>query len=260
MSLNKELNTRMRIQCEEQLMHVVYNHEFGFYNNVVAGDLEAVSKMLADPYNEQLYDSNEYGRLSKDKLRNIRYHFVVSVALITRLCVENGLERELAYTLSDLYISKMDLLQTARQVLSLSNEMLMDFTKRMASLPKLQIYSMLVVKAIDYISQKRNKRLTVNSIAMILTVNKSYLSTVFKKETGVNISDYIRKEKIKAATNMLRFSDYSYSDIATYFGFASQSHFIQCFRTEIGITPKEFRKKVWKDFGGNESFHSKGGN
>lgn len=253
MSLNKELNHRLLMQREEQLMHVEYNHEFSFYSNVVAGDMEAVRKVLANPDNEQLYDSGEYGRLSKDKLRNMRYHFVVSVALITRLCVENGLERELAYTLSDLYISKMDLLQTARQILALSNEMLMDFTQKMASLPKQQVYSMLVVKAIDYINQHRNIRLTVSSIAMILNVNKSYLSTVFKRETGVNLSDYIRKEKIKAASNMLRFSDYSYSDIAVYFGFASQSHFIQCFRVEIGITPKEFRKNVWKDFGGSYS-------
>lgn len=249
MSLNKELNHRLLIQSEEQLIHVEYHHEFGFYSNVVAGDIEAVKKVLADPDDEQLYDGGEYGQLSKDKLRNMRYHFVVSVALITRLCVENGLERELAYTLSDLYISKMDLLQTARQILTLSNEMLIDFTQKMASLPKQQIYSMLVVKAIDYINQHRNIRLTVNSMAMILNVNKSYLSTVFKKETGVNLSDYIRKEKMKAASNMLRFSDYSYSDIAAYFGFASQSHFIQCFRTELGITPKEFRKKFWNGKG-----------
>lgn len=114
MSINKELNDRLFIQREEQQTHVEYKKEYGFYSNVAEGNTEEVKKILADPDNIHLYDSAEYGRLSRDSLRNMRYHFVVQTALITRLCVENGLERELAYTMSDLYIGKMDMLSTPR--------------------------------------------------------------------------------------------------------------------------------------------------
>lgn len=136
MSMNRELNSRLFRQSEEQQSHVEYRHEYSFYSNVSEGNIEAVTATLADPNNVSQYENPEYGRLSKDFVRNIRYHFVVSTALITRQCVENGLERELAYTLSDIYIGKMDLLRTAKEIIELHNEMLLDFTKKMADLPK----------------------------------------------------------------------------------------------------------------------------
>lgn len=243
MSMNKELNSRLFLQREEQKNHVEYKHEYSFYDNVAEGDVVSVQKVLANPDDIRMYENPQYGQLSKDPLQNIRYHFVVSVALITRLCVENGLERELAYTLSDLYIGRMDVIQTATQILSLHNEMLLDFTQKMADLPKKQVYSMQIVKAIEYIYKHRNERLTVATIAVNIGVNRSYLSSLFTKETGESISNFIRREKIKAAANMLRFSDYSYCDIAQYFGFASQSHFTYCFRKETGFTPMTYRKQ-----------------
>lgn len=247
MSMNKELNEKLFQRREEQLNHVEYDHEYKYYDNITTGNIEEVQKILANPKDINRYESPEYGKLSKDFLRNIRYHFVVSTALITRLCAEKGLERELAYTLSDLYIGKMDAAKTAEQIIMIHNEMLMDFTRKMANLPKQQVYSIQIVKAIDYILKHRNDKLTVQDIADRLGINRSYLSSLFKKETGKNISAFIREEKIKAAANMLKFSEYSYGDIAEYFGFASQSHFIQCFREQTGLSPKEYRKKYSKN-------------
>ena len=121
-------------------------------------------------------------------MRNIRYHFVVATALITRLCVEKGLERELAYTLSDLYINKMDTETNAQKILALYNELLLDFTMKMAELPKQNVYSIQVVKAMEHIYKHRNERLTVQQIADDLHINRSYLSALFAKETGSSIS------------------------------------------------------------------------
>lgn len=244
MSMNRELNMQLFRRQENEQGHVEYAHEFGYYENIAAGNVEEVIKILADPKNTEMYEASEYGKLSKDKLRNMRYHFVVSTSLITRLCVEKGLDRELAYTLSDLYIGKMDMLFRGEDIISLHNDMLMDFTRKMAELPKNSVYSIHIVRAIEYVCRNRTKRITVGDVADRLGVSRSYLSTLFVRETGVGLSDFIRREKIKAAANMLRFSDYSYADIAEYFGFAGQSHFIGCFRKETGLTPKEYRAKM----------------
>lgn len=247
MNINKELNSRLFSQSENNIHHEEYNNEFRFYSNIVHGDVVAVKETFCDPKDTDKYESSQYGRLSADKLRNIRYHFVVSTALITRLCVDNGLERELAYTLSDLYISQMDMLELPEQIFDLYNRMLLGFTEKMSELQKQNVFSVHIVKAIDYICRHRTSKVTADSVSKALDMNRSYLSTLFKKETGISISDYIRSEKINAAANMLKYSNLSYTEISEYFGFSSQSHFIDCFRKCYGCTPAEYRRKHFRE-------------
>ena len=124
--------------------------------------------------------------------------------------------------------------------------MVIDFTQKMANLPKQQGYSMHVIKGIEYICHHLHQRLTVSEVAEALSVNRSYFSALFAKETGLSVSHFIRQEKLHAAANMLRFSDYSYAEIAEYFGFSSQSHFIQCFQKEFSCTPAVYRKQYFQ--------------
>ena len=106
MTYHQELQHRLFQQQEEQVHHMEYQQEFQYYEDVANGRLDRIHLQLLQPKDIVVYNDGEYGMLSKDPLRNLRYHFVVSVAMITRLCVEHGLEQELAYTMSDLYIIK----------------------------------------------------------------------------------------------------------------------------------------------------------
>lgn len=80
-------------------------------------------------------------------------------------------------------------------------------------------------------------------------VNTSYLSDLFHKIEGITIQQYIRKEKIRLAENMLRYSDYEVKEIANYLSFCSQSYFGNIFRQQTGMTPARYRKKYgkWKE-------------
>ena len=119
--------------------------------------------------------------------------------------------------------------------------MLLDFTKHMAELPKQNVYSLQTIEAMNYVRRHYTDDINVESVADALRINRSYLSKLFKKNTGISLGEFIRKERIKAAANMLEFSDYSASEIAEYLHFSSQSHFIQCFKKEIGCTPAQYR-------------------
>ena len=50
-------------------------------------------------------------------------------------------------------------------------------------------------------------------------MNSSWLSTVFKKEVGISVSEYIKEKKINAAKYLLTFNEYSCTDIAEYEAF-----------------------------------------
>ena len=80
------------------------------------------------------------GVLSRNALTNIKYHFVVTAAMLTRYCIDGGLEPEQAYRLSDFYILKMDTCTTVRQIADLHHEMAKDFTGKMVLQKKVPSY------------------------------------------------------------------------------------------------------------------------
>jgi YesN/AraC family two-component response regulator len=105
----------------------------------------------------------------------------------------------------------------------------------------------------EYIENHMHNRITIKIIADEIEMNASWLSTVFAKEVGLSVSDYIRQKKLTAAKHLLSYNEYSCTDIAEYLGFANESHFSALFKKYEGVTPKEYRKKTH-----NKTFTSMG--
>ena len=99
-----------------------------------------------------------------------------------------------------------------------------------------------VSRAKDYIFRHLHDRIRTEEIAGALALNPRYLSTLFHRETGLTVSQYIRREKIRLVKNMLTYSDYPCLEIAHYLGFSSQSHLGDLFRRETGMTLGEYRR------------------
>jgi AraC-like DNA-binding protein len=89
----------------------------------------------------------------------------------------------------------------------------------------------------------------VRELAEELHVSTEYLSTLFKKTEQITISEYILREKVKLARNLLIYSEYTIENIGLYLGFSSQSHFGKVFKKYTGMTPNIYRKRnAKKDF------------
>ena len=228
---------------ELEVKHRSSEVEYSFYTNVKTGNMEAVIKNCEE---DAFIHLEGTGTLSNNPLTNIKYHFVVTAAMLTRFCIEGGLEPEQAYRLSDFYILKMDTCQTIRQVADLHHDMAKDFTGKMVLNKKSSIISKPVMQCIDYIYSNIKDRITVQDLADHTGLSTNYLSRVFKQNLGISISDYIREKKIEKATHLLKYSDESIVDIANYLSFSSQSHFIQTFQDYTGLTPKKYRDRFYK--------------
>lgn len=207
---------------EYEIHHRALSEEYSFFEAVKDGNIEAVSKNLKE---EAFTNPEGMGILSKNPLTNLKYHFVVTVALVTRYCIDGGMETEQAYRLSDFYIIHMDACSTIQEISDLHHEMALDFTGKMRLLQKNAALSKPVAQCIDYIYAHISARITVEDLAVYTNLSASYLSRLFKQNLGVSISDYIREKKIEKAQNLLRFSDFTYIQIANYLSFSSQSHF-----------------------------------
>ena len=161
--------------------------------------------------------------------------------MVTRLCRQNGMELEQAFRLSDFYIQKLDDVHNIQGVQSLHDEMVIDYAEKMRRYFRNDTNSKHINACKEYIYSHIKERITIENLAEEYGVSASYLSRLFKKETGVSVSAYIREQKIAVAKNLLRFSDYSMIEIANRLSFSSQSHFIQQFRETVGMTPKKYR-------------------
>ena len=94
---------------------------------------------------------------------------------------------------------------------------------------------------VNYIYSHLHKKITVDELAKHTGLSPSYLSRLFKKETGESITGYIIRRKINAAKNMLKYSGYSLSQISETLAFSCQSYFTKIFKDLEGVTPKRYR-------------------
>ncbi|MBO6107952.1 MAG: AraC family transcriptional regulator [Eubacterium sp.] len=245
---NKEKFYSEFIQRENNFLRAPYNPEIEFYNTIKSGDIERTKELCKEP----LVDKEGLGHLSDDKLQNLKYHFVVTTALVARYCIEGGMDLSEAYGLSDYYILKADRCKQPVQITKLHPVMCVDYATHMHELRKNSICSEQIAQCIDYIYDNLHERITVERLAAHVHLDPSYLSRLFKREVGVSISEYIRNKKIETAKNMLIYSESKPVDIAQILAFPSQSYFTEVFKKQIGVSPTEYKKEHFRTLHNDE--------
>ncbi|MBP3459210.1 MAG: helix-turn-helix transcriptional regulator [Lachnospiraceae bacterium] len=243
MAMEKQLWEKLFLAREMQNYHAPYEREYSYYDAVQKGDIKALrERFLVRP----IYEKEGLGILSENQVRNVLYHIIISIAMVSRYCIEGGLDAETAYSLSDLYIQRADLCRSREELGNLHREMTLDFASRMRKLQKEKIYSKHVVVCIEYIYEHLHEKICIRDLAKETKLHENYLSHLFKQEMGVTIVQYIQDKKLEQAEYMLKHTDTSILEIANDLNFSSQSYFIQVFKKKNGKTPKEFRNHYFR--------------
>ena len=99
-----------------------------------------------------------------------------------------------------------------------------------------------IEKAIRYIYNNYQKKLSLAEIADICHMNPSYFSRLFKKTTGINLVPYINTIRVKAASTLLSDTDMTIIEIANTCGFDNLQHFCEIFKKIKGVSARQFRK------------------
>ena len=246
MNTGKELNYRLYVQKMSGFTRLPFSSEMSRYIDIQQGNVEAVRDRFAK-VRENFSEGK--GQLSDDPIRNLRYHLIVSVAVISRVCVEGGMGHDEAYTLGDIYIRKADVCNDYEGLLDIFEEMRIDYAHRMHDMRKGSVISLHIRKCIDYIYEHLHEDLSIKTLAAVVGLESSYLSRLFAKETGSTIKHFVTKARINTAENLLKYSDHPCSEIAFALGFSSQSAFISVFKKENGITPRQYREQYYSATG-----------
>ncbi len=82
-----------------------------------------------------------------------------------------------------------------------------------------------------------------DELAAMVHVSSGYLGRIFKKETGLAISDYIMKKRIAVAKQLLCKTNLSITDVSARVGISYSSYFTKVFKEQVGMTPQEYRQQ-----------------
>ena len=85
------------------------------------------------------------------------------------------------------------------------------------------------------------EKIYLEDVAEALKISPTYLSRLFKRETGQNFQDYINEVRVDRAANLLKYSEMSLSEISQYVNFPNQSYFGKIFKKYKNMTPRAYR-------------------
>ena len=94
----------------------------------------------------------------------------------------------------------------------------------------------------DYIAQHYDEDLSVEILAEKVYLSPSYLSVIFKKETGQNLNSYIRTYRLSQAKRLLETTNMKIVQVCQKTGFTNVSYFCKRFRESFGTSPHNFQK------------------
>lgn len=183
------------------------------------------------------------GIIASEQLRQTKNTFIVSVTLASRAAIRGGMTAEDAFSLSDAYIQKCELLNSLDRIMNLQYHMILEYTQKVERIRLGKRPGKLAIDVSNYIQHHLSEPITAENIAKELYLSRPYLSRKFIKETGESLTDFILKEKTEEAKRLLRYTDKALPAISNYLGFSSQSHFSRVFKKYSGFTPGEYREK-----------------
>lgn len=98
-------------------------------------------------------------------------------------------------------------------------------------------------EAIAYIQEHLGEEISLEAIASHLKMSQYYFCHLFKQSMGVSPYQYVLRQRIDRAKQLLKQRQLAITDVALECGFANQTHFTKHFRKLTGTTPRAYREQ-----------------
>ena len=102
----------------------------------------------------------------------------------------------------------------------------------------------LIEKARDYIRENIYKDISQEETANYLYICPSYLSRIFRKQTGEGFLQYVTRMKMEKAIELLKDPRYKTYQVGEMLGYKTPRYFARLFRTHTGMNPSEYRRNI----------------
>lgn len=95
-----------------------------------------------------------------------------------------------------------------------------------------------------YLSEHFTEHITLKTLESLFHVNASYLSVLFKKESGVGFNQYLKELRLERAKVLIQETEYPLSEVCERCGFSNYIHFSKTFKEYTGLSPSDYRRDM----------------
>ncbi len=212
------------IDKEKALRSMILTHD-------KAGAQNALNELLGHIYFSHSYD-----------IPMIKARIIELVVILSRAIIDAGANMNEIMALSAKYLGDIDRFTTFEEMNVWLTGIVHKFIDYSFTLPTVK-HSSIVYKITEYINANYANKISLDDIAKEVYLSRSYISTVFKEEMGITLTEYIRDVRIEKSKLLLLDNKIRIVDISGLCGFDDQSYFTKVFHKSVGVTPKKYRDR-----------------
>ena len=181
-----------------------------------------------------------FEKRADDPVRNMKNYLIISNTLMRKAAEYGSVHPFYIDGLSSEFAVKIEKVRSVSEANDLMSEMVRKYCY-LVKKHSMKDYSLLVQRVLTAVDSDLTADLGLKRIASHLNVNASYLSSLFRKETGKTLTEYVNRKRIDHAAYLLRTTDLQVQAVAQQCGIFDVNYFAKTFKKYTGKTPKTYR-------------------
>ncbi len=218
-----------------EMMEMRYAMENALMDAIAGGQYHKIEVQFSQ------FSARNFERRVSDNLRNTKNYCIITNTLFRKAAEKGGVHPYYLDEASSEFANRIEQLSSQSQVASLMLDMAKTYC-RLVRKSNIRDYSALVQKAVLCIEGELAGNLSLRVLAENLNVNASYLSDLFKKETGQTVTEFITGRRMELAKQLLKDTKLQVQTVAQHCGIVDVHYFTKLFKRHTGRTPREYRQ------------------
>lgn len=176
-----------------------------------------------------------------DPVRNLKNYMIILNTILRKGVEVGNVHPYYIHGMSSEFAKRIENSKTEKDIEKLWNDMIYSYCK-LVKTHAAKGYSPLVQNVVMLIDADLSGELTLSAMAERFNVNASYLSSLFKKDTGHTLTEYVNNKRVDRAKFLLETTSQQVQTISHACGILDVNYFTKIFKKHTGETPKHYRE------------------
>lgn len=227
---------RLELFTNIELIETLYASENELANAISRGRSNEARAIFSNlPINGFKYEA--------EPLRNLKNFSIITNTIFRKAAERGGVHPLYIDQLSASFMTRIENITRSDNIFDLWTEMIHRYCS-LVNTHNTRNYSLPIQKVITRINFDITADLSLKKMSEYLKINASYLSNLFKKETGYTLTNYVNKKRMEQAAFLLATTPQPISSIAQQCGILDENYFTKLFKRQYHITPSHYRDMI----------------